>query len=261
MKASWLRWRSRSSRPAWYGSARTPGGRQPVGQRVDFAARRAVDDAGVPAVPREDLLQLLLQRGARQDAVDEVGPIERADELDGVAQLQLRRDVAPDARGRRRGERVQADAGKPRAQRAELPVLRAEVVAPLADAVRLVDRDEARRGRPSAGNSRCPPPRAARARHTGASTAPRGCRRPPTPSVRRERAVVDAASMPFCTSVSTWSFISEMSGEMTSPRPPRTSAGAWKHSDLPPPVGSTTTESRPSRIAAMASRCSGRKDV
>src|SRR5437762_11864649 len=46
--------------------------------------------------------------------------------------------------------------------------------------------------------------------------------------------------------------------------PPRggplgTSAGAWKHSDLPPPVGSTTTLSRDARIACMASRCSGRK--
>src|SRR5262245_7716561 len=36
-------------------------------------------------------------------------------------------------------------------------------------------------------------------------------------------------------------------------------AGAWKHNDLPPPVGSTTTLSRESRIACMASRCSGRK--
>src|SRR5258706_6108094 len=41
--------------------------------------------------------------------------------------------------------------------------------------------------------------------------------------------------------------------------PPATSAGAWKHSDLPPPVGSTTTLSRESRIACIASRCSGRK--
>ena len=38
-----------------------------------------------------------------------------------------------------------------------------------------------------------------------------------------------------------------------------TSAGAWKQSDFPPPVGRTTTLSRPSRTACMASRCSGRK--
>src|SRR3954469_14655525 len=42
--------------------------------------------------------------------------------------------------------------------------------------------------------------------------------------------------------------------------PPRsTTAGAWKQSDFPPPVGSTTTLSRDSRIACIASRCSGRK--
>src|SRR5262245_27197170 len=35
--------------------------------------------------------------------------------------------------------------------------------------------------------------------------------------------------------------------------------GAWKHSDLPPPVGSTTTLSREPRIACMASSWRGRK--
>src|SRR5262245_55432378 len=43
------------------------------------------------------------------------------------------------------------------------------------------------------------------------------------------------------------------------PAPSCTSAGAWKHSDLPPPVGSTTTLSRDARMAAIASRWSGRK--
>ena len=72
----------------------------------------------------EHVLQLPFQAGARDDAVDEVGTIERADELHRIAQLQLRRDVAPDAAGRRRREGVQRDAGKPRAQRADLAVLR-----------------------------------------------------------------------------------------------------------------------------------------
>ena len=37
-------------------------------------------------------------------------------------------------------------------------------------------------------------------------------------------------------------------------------AGAWKHSDLPPPVGSTSSESRPASTASIASRCSGRNE-
>ena len=60
-----------------------------------------------------------------------------------VVQAKLRRDVAPDARRRGGGVRVQADAGKQLAQPPELAVLGPEVVAPLADAVRFVDGDEA----------------------------------------------------------------------------------------------------------------------
>ena len=82
---------------------------QPRGERIDFAPRRAVDDAGLAAVPLENVEQLLLQRRARQHAVEQVGPIERADELDRVVQPELRGDVAPHARGGRGGVRVQAD--------------------------------------------------------------------------------------------------------------------------------------------------------
>ena len=63
------------------------GRRQPLGERVDLAARRAVDDARLAAMAREDVLQLLLQARARQHAVDEVRPIERADQLERLAQL------------------------------------------------------------------------------------------------------------------------------------------------------------------------------
>ncbi len=49
-----------------------------------------------------------------------------------------------------------------------------------------------------------------------------------------------------------------MSGDTTTARPGRINAGAWKHSDLPPPVGITSSESRPVRIASITSRWSGR---
>ena len=71
-----------------------------------------------------------------------------------------------------------------------------------------------------------------------------------------------AADTPLPTSVSTWSFMSEMSGDTTTARPlSAAAAGAWKQSDLPPPVGSTTIESRPESTASMASCWSGRNDV
>ena len=60
-------------------------------------------------------------------------------------QPELGDDVVADARGGRGRVRVQADAGQQLPQPAELAVLRPKVVAPLADAVRFVDGDEARR--------------------------------------------------------------------------------------------------------------------
>ena len=54
-----------------------------------------------------------------------------------------------------------------------------------------------------------------------------------------------AARTPACSSASTWSCISAMSGETTTPTPGRSSAGIWKHSDLPPPVGISTSASPP----------------
>ncbi len=120
-----------------------PGLDEPCRQRVDLAARQAVDDARLAAAPAQDVEDLPLQVRARNNAVDQVRPVERSDELDGILQLELRRDVAPDAVRGRRGEGVQAHAGKERAKPPELAVLRTEIVSPLADAVRLVYRDEA----------------------------------------------------------------------------------------------------------------------
>src|SRR5687767_15086085 len=90
----------------------------------------------------EDVEQLSLQRRSRQHAIEQVRPIERADEFDRIPERELRRDVAPHARRRGRGVGVQADAGEQVAKTTELAVLGAEVVPPLADAVRFVNRDE-----------------------------------------------------------------------------------------------------------------------
>ena len=65
--------------------------------------------------------------------------------------------------------------------------------------------------------------------------------------------LIIVAGMPRATRASTWSFISAMSGEMTSVTPPKQSAGIWKQRDFPPPVGITTSPSRPETISAMTS--------
>ena len=115
---------------------------QPFGKRLDLAARRAVDDAGFVLVPREDVEQLLVQVPAAQHAIHEVRAIERPDEHQRRLQPQLRDDIAPHAFGGGRREGVERHAGKILAQPSELAILRAEIMAPLADAVRFVDRDE-----------------------------------------------------------------------------------------------------------------------
>src|SRR6185503_1462182 len=116
---------------------------QPRRQRVDLAPRRAVDDPRLPAPAVENLQQLTLERAPRQRAVQQVRTIERSDELERIPQRQLGADVPPHARGRRRSERVQADAGQQLPETTELAIFGPEVVAPLADAVGFVHRHEA----------------------------------------------------------------------------------------------------------------------
>ncbi len=109
---------------------------------------------------------LRAQVDARHDAVDEVRPVERADQHARIAQPQLRDDVGAHALGGGRRVGVQARVGKAVAERGELAILRPEIVPPLADAVRLVD-----------GEARAPR-RAPRARGSAASAAVRARRTP-----------------------------------------------------------------------------------
>ena len=91
----------------------------------------------------ENLRQLFLERGPGECAIDEVRAIKRSDELDRVVQAELGGDVLPDAGGRCRRVRMKTDPRQKLPQPAELPVLRPEIVAPLADAMGFVHGDEA----------------------------------------------------------------------------------------------------------------------
>src|SRR6202035_3788881 len=85
----------------------------------------------------------LFRRAATAD--DRHGQVlahEPGDPLDGRSQAETRRDVLADPRGRGRGEGADRRSTARRDRVAEPPVVRAEVVAPARDAVRLVD-DEA----------------------------------------------------------------------------------------------------------------------
>ena len=70
-----------------------------------------------------------------------------------------------------------------------------------------------------------------------------------------------AAAMPRARNASTWFFMSAMSGDTTTVVPGRSSAGSWKQSDLPEPVGMTATRSRPSSTRAGGLLLSGPKGL
>jgi hypothetical protein len=116
---------------------------QPLRRRLDLDARQAVDDAGlVRMLAPDEGQQLRLRILLRHDAVADVRPVEAGDEDAAVLQLQPLGDVAP---GRAVGGGGQGDArhaGIARCQRVQLQVFRAEVVAPLRHAMRLVDREQ-----------------------------------------------------------------------------------------------------------------------
>ena len=65
--------------------------------------------------------------------------------------------------------------------------------------------------------------------------------------------------MPAWFKDATWSFIREMSGEITRVSPSMSSAGIWKQRDLPEPVGMTPNTSLPSRIASISRSWPSRK--
>ena len=98
---------------------------------------------GLALVRLQTVFDLFVAAEPRPDAVDQVRPIEVADQRHRLPQPETLDDVAAHLLGGGGGEGVDRRLGKRRAQPAELAVLRPEVVAPVADAVRFVDGDEA----------------------------------------------------------------------------------------------------------------------
>jgi hypothetical protein len=114
---------------------------QGLRELLDVAAAQAVDDPGRAGVPRDHAADLAREVAAREDAVRQVRPVEAPDEERRIGEPELAHDVLADARRRGRGVGLDRDRGQLAAELAELAVLGAEIVAPVADAVRLVDRD------------------------------------------------------------------------------------------------------------------------
>ena len=115
---------------------------QPGRGLVDLLPRLAVDDAGLALVlVAQEGEQLRLGVVLLDDGVADVRPVEAADEDARAAELEALDDVGARQRVGGRGEGDPRHVGEALVQQRELEVVLAEVVAPLADAVRLVDRE------------------------------------------------------------------------------------------------------------------------
>ena len=115
------------------------------GQGVHVLARDAVDDAGFARMAVEHGAQLVEGAFAPLsllDPVEQVRPVEGADQDFGRFEMHLAHDVVAHALGRRCRVTVNGHAGQRLLEDPHFAVLGAEIVAPHADAVHFVDGDE-----------------------------------------------------------------------------------------------------------------------
>jgi len=124
------------------GSARNSGLGERFRQPVDLLSGLGVDDptlTGMCANDAQDLAGLVV---SGKSSVDEVWPIGMADKRSGIAQAELDSDILLHGQGGGCSERESRNGGKERKERFEAPVFRPEFVAPVGNAMRLVNCDQ-----------------------------------------------------------------------------------------------------------------------
>src|SRR4029077_4081921 len=99
-----------------------------------------VNDRRLTFVAAQRFRDLRVDVELRSNAIEKIRAIERSNQYCWLLEPELLDDVGAHALGRGRGVGVETRAAEAGLQRRELAIFRAEVVAPLADAVRLVDR-------------------------------------------------------------------------------------------------------------------------
>ena len=115
---------------------------QQFGGGIDLAPRQAIDDAAVAAMVVQELQQLAAAVVLGHHRVADVRTVERTDELARVLQRQPLHDLAPGRRIRGGGQSDPRHVRPALVQQGQLAVFGAEIVAPLGDAMRLVDREQ-----------------------------------------------------------------------------------------------------------------------
>ncbi len=119
--------------------------RKPGSGLLDRSAGKAVDDPGVAGVLFGEKPPKLLERSAlRNDAVEQIGPIVAGGEDPRLGEPELRDNVSPRRLVCGGGQRHERDLRKALLQNRQLLIFRPEIMAPLRDAVRLVDGKESK---------------------------------------------------------------------------------------------------------------------
>ena len=121
------------------------GGGQLLGQAVDPLARAGVDDAGFALAGRQERLQLGPRPLLLAHQVGDVGPIEAGQEHPVVLQAQALTNIFAGAAIGGGGEGQAGNGWEPIRQHGQLQVLGPEIVAPLGDAMGLVNGEQGNR--------------------------------------------------------------------------------------------------------------------
>ena len=141
-KRRWCSVRVSAERPAWYGSASKPCVSEPAGNRLGALARHAVDDACVAAVIGEECQQLAFRVDLAAHDIADIGAIKTRDELRRVLERQSFDNILAGRFRCRRRQRHAGHAGKRLRKLTERQVVFAKIMAPLRDAMCLVDRNQ-----------------------------------------------------------------------------------------------------------------------
>src|SRR6185437_17182241 len=110
---------------------------------LDALSREAIDDAGIAVMlGLEERQKLRLGVGLGGDAIADIGPVEAGGEDAGLAEDEALDDVAACRPVGGRGQRDARHFREALMQHRELAIFGAEIMAPLRDAMRLVDGEE-----------------------------------------------------------------------------------------------------------------------
>ena len=120
---------------------------QLIQQRADFfhpVPGDGIHDSGLAPEPLHHGTDLIQAGQTLLDVIGQIGTMEIAHQQGGIGHIQGSQNIAAHLFRGRRGETMQRHAGKTLLQHSQLPVFGPEVMSPLADTVRFVDRDKCR---------------------------------------------------------------------------------------------------------------------